>query len=57
MKADSIALIIAASGGFILGTIVWIQVCGLFLSRRLRRVEKETWAAANRFYSRKAVGP
>lgn len=50
MKADSIALIIAASGGFILGGIVWLQICGLFLSRHRRRVEKETWAAANRYY-------
>ena len=57
MKADTLALIIAASGGFVIGSLVWIHVAGLFLSQIRRRTEKETWAAASRFYSRKEAAP
>jgi biotin transporter BioY len=50
MSADGIALGIAAAGGFLVGSLVWLHVCGLFLSRIRRRAEKETWASARRYY-------
>jgi biotin transporter BioY len=56
MKADTVALIIAASGGFVIGSLVWLHVCGLFLSKVRRRTEKETWDAANLYYTRKGAG-
>lgn len=55
MSADSISLIIAGCGGFVLGSLIWMHVAGLFITRIRRRTEKETWAAASRFYARKGV--
>lgn len=55
MKADTIALIIAGCGGFVIGSLVWMHIAGLFLTQVRRRTEKETWAAASRFYARKGV--
>lgn len=54
MKTDTLSLIIAASGGFVVASLVWLHVAGLFLGKVRRRTEKETWAAANRYYTRKA---
>jgi hypothetical protein len=54
MKADTIALIIAGCGGFVLGSLVWLHIAGLFIAQIRRRTEKETWEAANLYYTRKA---
>lgn len=57
MKADTIALLIAGSAGFVIASLFWLHVCGLFIYQIRRRAEKETWAAANRYYTRKEARP
>jgi len=54
MNPDLVIITIAAAAGFFAGVLVWMFVCGLFMEQVRRRTEKETWAAANRYYIRKA---
>lgn len=54
MKADTIALIIAGCGGFVVASLIWLHLCGITIAHIRRRTEKETWAAANIYYTRKA---
>lgn len=55
MNADGLSLLIAGAAGFVIGSIAWIHVAGLFLNKVRRRAEKETWAAANRYYRQQAA--
>ena len=54
MNTDSITIIIAAAGGALVSAMVACAWVSVFFGRVKTRAEKETWAAANMYYSRKA---
>lgn len=53
MSADSIALLIAGAAGFFLGGWITVFVAIGWAARVQARTEKQTWAAANLYYTRK----
>lgn len=55
MQSDTISLIIAGAAGLLLGSWITATVLGCFVSKVRRDAEKQTWAAANRYYSRKGA--
>jgi hypothetical protein len=57
INSDIIALGVAGATGFLLASLIWIQAAGMFMLKVRRRAEKETWAAANRYYTRKDAQP
>lgn len=54
MNADSIALIIAGTAGLLIGGWIMAAVAIGWAAKVRARAEKETWAAANIYYTRKA---
>jgi hypothetical protein len=50
MTPDPILYIIAAA---LIGSGLGFILCGLLAARKIHRLEKETWAAANTYYQRR----